>query len=325
MTRYVILILAFFLYACNSNKNTTTDEDEDSGPFNYTRFSNAFTAASTPYQLTDSTVYNNKDTVTLKTLILSGFAPDTVTAKFLGNGNIKYYRQAKISAPNGETYFVIRAEAGKKKSALVAVFDNEKFTTSFPFLLADTDPKTSHVSTIDNSFLMSRIVTRKLPQDVVDETKDVYAYNKDLKQFSLIMIDEMGDRPSEMINPIDTLPRTHKWAGDYVKNKNNIVSVRDGRYENEIRFFIHINKNEGNCIGEIKGTALISSSVTAVYRVGGDPCVLELRFTGNSVALKELDGCGNHRGLNCPFEGSFPKKKQQKTSSSETGSKSANK
>jgi hypothetical protein len=132
------------------------------------------------------------------------------------------------------------------------------------------------------------------------------------------MIDQMGDRPSEMINPIDTLPRIHKWAGDYVKNKNNIVSIRDGRYENEIRFFIHINKNDGDCIGEVKGTALISSSVTAVYREGGDPCVLELRFTGSSVSLKELEGCGNHRGLNCPFEGTFPKKKQEKTSTSET-------
>ncbi len=324
MTRYVILILAFFIYACNSNKNTTTDEDEDTGPFNYTRFTNAFTEASTPYQLTDSNLYNNKDTVTLKTLSLSGFTPDSVTTRFLGNQNIKYYRQAKISAPNGETYFVIRGEAGKKKSALVAVFDNGKFTASFPFLLADTDPKTSHVSTIDNSFSISRIVTRKLPHDIIDETKDVYAYNKDLKQFSLIMIDQMGDRPSEMINPIDTLPRSHKWAGDYLKNKNNIVSVRDGRYENEIRFFIHINKNESGCIGEVKGTALISSSVTAVYREGGDPCVLELRFTGNSVALKELEGCGNHRGLNCPFEGNFTKKKQPKTLSSESGNKGIN-
>ncbi|MFN2456665.1 MAG: hypothetical protein ABR502_00545 [Chitinophagaceae bacterium] len=309
MVRVGGVLFAAILLACNNQ--TDVVETEDDGLFNYKRFNNAFSEAALPYQLADSVLLMKRDTISLKTLAFSGFTPDTTTSKLFGKNGVKYYRLAKISAPKAETYYVIRAESGKKKSALIAVFDKDgKFVTSFPFLLPDSDQTTTQVSTIDKSFSVSRAIVQTLPYDVVAEGKDVYAFNSDTRQFVLIMTDVLDDNTIELINPIDTFSRTHKFAGDYVKNKKNIVSIRDGRYPNELRFFIHFEKDKGECVGELKGTALIASSNSAMYRQGGDPCVLELQFGTSTVTLKETEGCGNHRGLKCLFDGSFSKKKQ---------------
>ena len=102
-----------------------------------------------------------------------------------------------------------------------------------------------------------------------------------------------------------------------------MVSLRDGRNNNELQFFIHVEKEE-DCSGELKGTALFTSSKMAVYREGGDPCVMELHFSPSAVTLKEVEGCGAHRGLKCVFDGKFTRKKtaplpkSDKTSTKET-------
>jgi thiamine phosphate synthase YjbQ (UPF0047 family) len=80
--------------------------------------------------------------------------------------------------------------------------------------------------------------------------------------------------------------------------------------------FIHFEKNNGECTGELKGNLLMTSSKTAVYRQGGDPCVLELNFGTSSVTLKEAEGCGLHRDLECLFEGTYPRKKVEKEKAS---------
>ena len=128
------------------------------------------------------------------------------------------------------------------------------------------------------------------------------------------MTDLLDEENADLINPIDTLPRTRKFAGDYTKGKRNIVSIRDGRTPNQAVAFVHIEKDDGECIGELKGDILFTSSTRAVYRQGGDPCVLEFSFASSSVSLKEVEGCGNHRELNCTLDGSFTKKKEPRPS-----------
>jgi hypothetical protein len=146
----------------------------------------------------------------------------------------------------------------------------------------------------------------------VTEGKDVYAYNADSKAFTLVMTDLLNESDLELINPIDTFPKQHKWAGDYVKNKKNMVSIRSTKNAAEFLFFIHFEKEEEECKGELKGTALMTSGTTAVYRQGGTPCVLEFTFKGNTVSLKEIEGCGSFRDVACFFDGSFTKKKEPK-------------
>jgi hypothetical protein len=126
------------------------------------------------------------------------------------------------------------------------------------------------------------------------------------------MTDLLDEKNLEVINPIDTFAKTHKLAGDFTIDKRNIVSIRDGRNDKSLTVFVHIEKDNGECIGELKGDAVLTSTTTAVYRQGGDPCVLEFDFSSNSVTIKEVEGCGSRRDLRCKFDGTFKRKKEPK-------------
>ncbi len=43
------------------------------------------------------------------------------------------------------------------------------------------------------------------------------------------MTDALEDKVTELLNPIDTFLRKHKYAADYGSGKLNLVSIRDGR------------------------------------------------------------------------------------------------
>jgi hypothetical protein len=193
---------------------------------------------------------------------------------------------------------------------------DNKFAAAFPFLIPDNDPATSQVSMIDKSLSISKNVLKSQPNSLNAEGKDVFIYNSESRQFMIIMTDPLDDTNLELINPIDTLRKTHRFAGDYGKGKRNIVSIRDGRAPNQLMAFVHL-ENQDGCSGELKGELLMTSATTAIYRQGGDPCVLQFRFSGNTIELQEEEGCGNHRGLDCAFTGTFPKKKEAKAKTSE--------
>jgi len=138
--------------------------------------------------------------------------------------------------------------------------------------------------------------------------------NAESRLYYLVMTDALEDKPAELINPIDTLSRKQKWTADYSSGKMNLVSIRDGRRNNEIRFFIHFDKG-GKCSGELKGEADMTGSNTAEYRQDGDPCKLKFIFSSGSVTLQEVEGCGSYRPQNCSFNGSYARKKESKPKS----------
>jgi len=53
---------------------------------------------------------------------------------------------------------------------------------------------------------------------------------------------------------------------------------------------------------------------TAQFTQSGDPCIIDFRFDGNEISLKEQGSCGNHRGIKCFFNDSFIKKKEPRSS-----------
>lgn len=321
MTRFGLLLLLLFGMACNNNKNKP--EEEETGSFNYGSFAEKFRTASLPYQLTDTGLLNNKDTITIRNPAFLSLIPDTLQRKLFGkNAKVKYTPLVKLEQAKGDNYYVLKGSSGSRKAAVLVVFDKEKnFGAAFPFLIPDNITATTQVSSIDKSFSIFRSVARKMPDDVITEGKDVYVYNEAAKDFTLVMTDILDDGTQELINPIDTFRKTQKYSGDYVKGKRSMVSIRDGRHPKEINFFIHFEKDEGACIGELKGTALFTSSNTAVYRQGGDPCVLELHFSSSSVAVTEVEGCGSHRSMRCLLEGTFPRKKEPKPKPGSTNAK----
>jgi hypothetical protein len=163
---------------------------------------------------------------------------------------------------------------------------------------------------IDKNFTISKNIQRKNGDGSISEGRDAYVFNSETRSFMLIMTDALDEKPAELINPIDTLPRKNKFAADYVKNKMDYVSIRDAGKPGKVLFFVHFEKNNGECTGELKGEANLTTPATAVYRSGGDPCVLQLTFSSSSVTLKELEGCGSRRGLRCLFDGYYPRKKE---------------
>lgn len=316
---YRIAMVAFLIFfAC---KNDDAGEQPEEGAFNYTRFSGRFPAGKVPYTLSDTAILNHKDTSAIRGRF-PGFIPDSLLRRVFGDIKVIYTPIAKLEKEDAETFYIVHARSGAKKAALLVIFDKDnQYASAFPFLLPDADPATTQQSTIDKAFSISRGVSRRISNDMNKEGKDVYAYNAETRSFSLVMTDILDDRNLEVINPIDTFPRTHALAGDYTRGKRNLVSVRDGRSPSLLNFFIHMENEEGDCTGELKGSAILISSKTAAYRQGGDPCVLEFTFSGSTVTVKEIEGCGARRGLDCTFNGSFTKKKPAKAAAKTSAAK----
>lgn len=298
--------------------NSKTSEPEDEGVFNYESFSGRFKEATLPYHLSDSDLVKIKDTATIRNQVFLSYIPDSISTRLFGKGaKVKYVPLARINASKTEDYFIVKGTSGKRQAAvLVAIKKQQETGTAFPLLAPDNDSKTSQASSIDKALSITRSIITRGGDEGTKEGKDVYVYNSGAGQFTLIMTDVFDEGALELINPIDTFARTHKFAGDYTKGKRNIVSIRDGRNEHELNVFIHFEEDDGACTGEVKGTAFFTSSKTAVYRQGGDPCVLEIEFGTSSVRLREVEGCGARRGLECSFDGSYTKKKESKAKTS---------
>jgi hypothetical protein len=123
------------------------------------------------------------------------------------------------------------------------------------------------------------------------------------------MNDSNEKKSTDIINPIDTLATVNKYSGDYITDKKNFISVRDGKNAQTYIFFIHFEKNKGTCVGELKGEMNLTGETNAVYQESGDPCVINFKFTASSIKVKEDGNCGNYRGITCPFDFTFKKKK----------------
>ena len=305
------MLICLALIGCNNEKEPKKEENG----FSFSGFTESFRDLPYPYSLTDSGFSNNRDTSTIRSAAFRKFIPDSVLSRLFGkdSARVKYISMGRFPPRKGVHYYLVKAVSGNKKAALIYAFENESFGAVVPFLVPDTDRTTSQVSVIDNSNGIVKNIYRRTPDNLTEEGKDVYEYYTDQKQFALILTIPLNRANSDVQNPIDTLPRKHKFAGDYIQNKRNYVSVRDGRYPNQLLVFIHFEKNEGSCVGELKGELLITSGTTAVYRQGGDPCVLSLKFTASSVELKEQEGCGSRRGLDCLFDGTYSRKKEPKS------------
>lgn len=303
----VILLLA----NCKNKKPSLAGED----PVEVGDFIEFFPEIKLPYLLSDTEVgKKEKDSLLISYKVFTQFVPDSLLRLVTGKGvKPKIYPIGKAKVPGEETYLLAKVVAGDKKGAFVFAFDNDdQLIDGMPLMVVDQSPTTQQSASIDKVYGINKTVMRKNSDGSLSEGKDVYGLDKNTEKFMLIMTDALGDQETEVINPIDTVSRKHKYAADYGTAKTGLVSIRDGRKNDRLSFFIHFNKNNGACTGELKGEAVIKSASVAEYRLGGDPCALRFSFTSSSVSVKELEGCGVHRGLRCSFDGVFAKKKLPK-------------
>lgn len=305
MYRIGIVLLGLILWSCKGKKG-------EKG-FSYESFAELFPAAQATYQISDADVSANKDTTVIRSAEFAKFISDSIKLKLFGKaGKVKYIALARVKAPDKTNYFIVKAISGNKRAVLLLPFTNDQFDAAFPLLVPDNDGTTRQTSIIDKSNAIIKSISQKKPGGETSEGRDVYQYVPEAKHFTLLLTSPLN-ATAEIINPIDTLPKKNKFSGDYIKDKKNFVSIRDGRRATELLVFIHIAK--GECSGEIKGTLLLTSTSKGVYRQSGDPCQLSFQFSGNLVSVKEDGGCGSRRGLDCSFEGSYKKKKEVKTKS----------
>jgi hypothetical protein len=312
MYRIGIVLIGIVLWSCKGKK--------DEKGFSYESFAGLFPPAQSTYQISEADLLSNKDTSVIRSPEFAAFIQDSIKNKLFGKiGKVKYIALARIKAPEKTSYYIVKAISGNKRVALLLPFTNDQFDVAFPFLVPDNDASTSQVSSIDKFNAITKLVSQKKSGGQTAEGKEVYQYVPEAKQFTLLLTSPLN-ATVDIINPIDTLPRKNKFSGDYVQDKKNYVSIRDGRSSTELLVFIHIEK--GDCSGEIKGSLLLTSSTKGVYRQGGDPCQLSFQFSGNTVSVKEDGGCGSRRGLDCSFDGNYKKKKEAKPKSTKKRSSS---
>ena len=195
---------------------------------------------------------------------------------------------------------------------IASLKSNNIFKAALPLIVSDSDPETSQSAAMDNKYTVSVNSQRRKSNGQLTYKRDAYVYNN-VGVYTLILTETNEDvaSRSEIINPLDSLPKKNKLSGDYVADKRNFVSMRDGRHNSQLRFFVHFEKEGGTCKGELRGEASLTSPNVAVYRESGDPCVLQFTFGSNAVSMKEVQGCGNYRDIKCFFEGTYPRKKEK--------------
>ncbi|HVT86111.1 MAG TPA: hypothetical protein VHD35_12980 [Chitinophagaceae bacterium] len=309
-TYFLLLAALAVLAGCKHKKRPSLSGEE---PVAINDFMDFFPEVKLPFQFADTDLeQKDPDSLRISYKVFSQFVPDSSISRICGKGvRPQFFPMGKVSASKEELYFFVKAVSGERSTALLACFDKKKdFLAAMPVLQPDQNAATVQVSGIDKNLSVYKIVRRKNADGTVSEGKDVYILNASAKNFMLILTDQLEDHPTELINPIDTLARKNKLSADYTAGKMNLVSIRDGRKPNRILFFIHFEKNNHECIGDLKGEAVLRSPTLAEFHSNTDPCVLQLSFTPSTVTIKEMEGCGSHRGLHCVFEGTFIRKKE---------------
>ena len=318
----IALFAVYLLASCGDKKKPSLSGDE---PVEAEDFVNSFELVKPTYEITDSLLARKeKDSLLISNKIFNQFVPDSVLAKIFGkNAKPKLYLMKRVVVEKQESYLFTKAIQSDKKAIIILCFDNDnKFIAAMPLLKDDGNALTTQVCGIDRKYQIYKTTYLKKNDASTGEGKEVYIFNADAGQFMLIMTEALDDRVKEVINPIDTLARSNKFSADYVKDKMNIVSIRDGGKPGKLSFFIHFEKNNGECTGELKGIATMSKTNIATYKQTGDACVIQFNFTSSSVSIKEMEPCGSHRGVKCSFDGSYPRKKEKKPVRS-SGSKKA--
>jgi hypothetical protein len=307
----------FFLLAILILNGCRNAEPDLSGneKVNADDFLKAFDAIQLPVSIADTSLNRFGDTIVISKPVFTQFVADSALNTFANTiGNNFIIHPAGIIHKNEKDFLIAKLTSNKKVQLGVFVLDDKhKFLSSFPLLsnFQKDDYKHSLTITEEPTFILKK---EKFANNASFYSRNGFAYNNTSNTFEQVLYDSNEDtsRNNEIINPIDTLPATNKFSGDYFGDKKNFISVRNGKDSLTYLFFVHFEKNKGACVGELKGAMTFKDNKSAVFSESGDPCVINFKFTGNTIKIQEEGNCGNHRGITCPFDLSFKKKVQPK-------------
>lgn len=306
-----VCLLMITLLACREKKKQLSENDI----VDYAEFLDLFPVTKLPFQAADTSLLaRDPDSLRIPYKIYTQFIPDTTLRPIFGKGvKARIYPVGKAEVKDGETYLFVKGVTTNKRALLIAVFDKDSFVTAMPVLITNGATKSADHSLVnmDSRYTITTLLQKTSSSGQTVYSKKVYVYNS-AGVFTLILTEsnDQENRAAAILNPIDTLGMVHKLTGDYVQDKKNILSFRDGRKANSLLFFVHFEKDGGACKGELKGEARILSPKTARFSENSGTCSIEFTFNGNKVSMKEVGGCGSYRDIKCFFEGSFVRKKK---------------
>ena len=307
----LVWALLLVLDACGHKTADGTNHPKKIEPGDFLAMFHSLTL---PVNLADSALQKKSPDSPLAWSAFNQFIPDSLIYKNFGKSlKPRLFAGGKLEVKNAETYLFIKALTPQKKIIYLVCLDKDRqFRAGMPVILRDDESGFHYTASIDNKYAISISRIHKDGDGRSIFVRTVYVYNEE-GAFTLIMRESNEGKPrtAQIYNPIDTLTHKHKFTGDYLQDKRNFISFRDGKNNSVIRFFVHFEKENGNCKGELKGEAHFVSSGIARYIANGDPCSLEFSFTEKNVRMHELEGCGNHRDIRCFFDGVYAKHKEQ--------------
>lgn len=309
--RVIVVILMAMLCTMCKQKNTNLESDAAIKP---NEFIKAFRPIEGNFFATDTNINSLADNVAINHNLLKQFVPDSLLKRLTsGDEKTVFHPIGRISKSN-ETYILFLTVKNKKPFVSTLVFDREnKFLAEKDLFSPLTDAEGYKYSLSINKeptfFIMrEKYFTDKEPVF----TKTGWAFSG--TNF-IAVVNETNEKNSSayaIINPIDTFAAKNKYSGTYVQNDRNYIAVRDGKTKQEYLFFLHIDKNDGTCVGELKGTMHMVDSFNATYNFAGDPCIIDFAFDRNIITIKEQGSCGNKRGMDCLFDDAYTKRKTNK-------------
>src|SRR6185312_14076784 len=311
MKKFLLLIVVpAVFFSCKSKKVSLSVDDEK---VNISDFLDSFQPLKLPYEVTDTILHRREpETAVIDDDLFLRFVPDSILAHLFGkDGHIRLYAIGRIRVPNAESYLFVKGVAKERRALYILCFDKKnRFAAGRPILYSDNETGVTGKADMDSKYTLTLLHQRRAADGQIYYHRDAYVFAEGTG-LSLIFTESNEGKPKTpaIYNPIDTLPRKHRYSGDYAQDKRNIVCVRDGRDASRFIFFVHFEKEEGTCEGELKGEAKFISPGVARFRSYSDPCAIEFTFIPEGVSLKEIGGCGVHRDIKCYFEGYFERRK----------------
>jgi hypothetical protein len=310
----LLAVLPLLLFSCKSKKVSLAGNDEKVDVSDFLEF---FEPLKLPYGVTDTILRRKEaETAVINYKLFARFVPDSILTRLFGKESHPHlYAVGKITVPHAETYLFVKATARERKALYMLCFNRkQQYVAGRPILYADNESNVrgavSGRADMDARYTLTLLNQRRTANGQIIYHKDAYVFNEDTGLLLILTeTNETSKKIPPVYDPIDTLPRKHKFSGDYAQDKRNLVAIRDGKDAGTFLFFIHFEKEEGTCNGELKGEAKFVSPGIARYRSYSDPCALEFSFGSEGVSIRETGGCGVHRDIKCFFEGYYQRRK----------------
>jgi hypothetical protein len=313
MRNWYWLAALCFIVACSEEKTDLSGNT----PIKINDFNKVFKTVSLPINISDTNLTKVRDTIEIGAKALAQFVPDSVVEKIIPEKDQKaiLYPLLKIEKET-EYYLMLNVHHPKKEEIVVVVFSKKNAYLDYKIITQFlVEQKGSR--NYGKSVSINREPTFLVEENKMDE-ENVLIYEKNgwaftENHFRLIYFDSNKKPESKtIINPIDTLSTNNTYSGDYARDTKNFISLRDFTgVANKYQFFMHFEKKEGTCIGELKGLLSFNKN-QATYTEKGDPCIIHFTINGQIIKIKEDGNCGNHRNMTCYFNDSYDKKRKPK-------------